>query len=188
MSRYSGQHEYADQQSAHPSRGQADFYGDVNQYLAMGSPGDVPMAFDQNMNSDPATHGMGSGSSAGPFSNLEVFAKQAASPGISLENNLNYKHVRGMNATNFNQHSSANNLPRESGGMQSVIASSGATGSQYAKPKMRIQNSMASQYGQNTKRSSNASQAKNYPPGNERGQHQSSRYSERRGNTGPRAS
>ena len=146
------------------------------------------MAFDQQLQTDQIfNQGMGSGANTGPFSNLEVFSKQA-SPGMSLENNLNYKHVKGMNATNFNQHSSANNLPRESGGMQSMIAaSSGTTGSQYAKPKMRIQNSMASQYGQNSKRSSNASQAKNYPgAANDRNTHQSSRYSERRNNTGPR--
>lgn len=140
MSRHSNPNDYQDQQSAHPSRGQAEFYGDV-QYLAMGSPGDLQMAFDQHsqMNTDPAyNHGLASGADTGAFSNLEVFSKQATSPGISLENNLNYKHVKGMNATNFNQHSSANHLPRESGGMQSVIASSGTTGSQYAKPKMRI--------------------------------------------------
>ena len=130
---------------------------------------------------------MGSGANTG-FSNMEVFSKQAASPGMSLEHNLNYKHVKGMNATNFNQHSSANNLPRESGGMQSMIAaSSGTTGSQYAKPKMRIQNSMASQYGQNSKRSSNASQAKAYTgASHDRNTHQSSRYSERRNNAGSR--
>lgn len=127
ISKYSNQNDYHEQQSLHPSRGQAEFYGDANQYLAMGSPGDASV-FDQPLlHSDPIfNQGMGSGANTGPFSNMDAFSKQA-SPGMSLENNLNYKHVKGMNATNFNQHSSAMNLPRESGGMQSVIAGSGGT-------------------------------------------------------------
>ena len=70
------------------------------------------------------------------------------SPGVNLQNNLNYKHLKGMNATSFNKHSSVNNLPREAGGTQSMIGvggvSGGVPGSQYAKPRMRIQNSVAS--------------------------------------------
>lgn len=46
----------------------------------------------------------------------------------------------------FLERASQNNLARESGGMASVITSSGATGSQYAKPKLRISQSNTSQY------------------------------------------
>lgn len=83
------------------------------------------------------------GLDTGTFSNIEMLSKQVITPSVNLENNLNYKHVKGMNATSFNKHSSTNNLPRDSTGTQSMIGvgavGSGAPiGSQYAKPRMRI--------------------------------------------------
>ena len=86
------------------------------------------------------------GLETGKFSNNEMFSKQVVSPGVNLENNLNYKHLKGMNATTFNKHGSTNNVPREAQGTQSMIGVTGVPppGSQYAKPRMRIQNSTAS--------------------------------------------
>ena len=50
------------------------------------------------------TQGMGSGANTGPFGGPDAFAQKSTSPtGMSLDNNLNYKHVRGMNATNINR-------------------------------------------------------------------------------------
>lgn len=146
----------------HPSRGQAEFGSDNEPFLAMGSPGiDLPAGGRHpQFLSDHLLHGdfqsqnieqsaphlmpqMAGGLDTGTFSNIEMLSKQVITPSVNLENNLNYKHVKGMNATSFNKHSSTNNLPRDSAGTQSMIgvgaAASGApTGSQYAKPRMRI--------------------------------------------------
>ena len=129
--------------SLHPSRGQAEFGADGDQFLAMGSPGlevalDHHSQIEQSMGQMPRMVG---GIDTGHFSNIEMFQKQVISPTVNMENNLNYRHVKGMNATSFNKHSSTNNLPREQSGAQSMIGvGAGApTGSQYAKPRLRIQ-------------------------------------------------
>ena len=65
------------------------------------------------------------GLDTGHFSNIEMFQKQVVSPTVNMDNNLNYKHLKGMNATSFNKHSSTNNLPRETAGVQSMIGMGG---------------------------------------------------------------
>ena len=68
----------------------------------MGSLGEHPMTMEAQ-HDFLFTQGMGSGANTGPFGGPDVFTGKSTSPsGMSVENNLNYKHVRGMNATNIN--------------------------------------------------------------------------------------